>query len=136
MKLSTYLFFEGNCEEAFASYERILGGKLTVIPYEGSPAEAPPGWGRKVLHAALAFADGQMLMASDAPPGQSEGPMRSVSVSIAVEDNVEAERIFAALAEGGQVKMPIAETFWSQRFGMLTDRFGTSWMVSGVDKPM
>lgn len=136
MKLSTYLFFDGNCREAFASYERILGGTLTVMPYEGSPAEVPAGWGQKVMHACLDFGDGQMLMASDAPPEQSGGPMRSVSVSVGVEDNAEAERIFAALGEGGTITMPIGETFWAERFGMLVDRFGTSWMVSGTAKAM
>ncbi len=136
MQLSTYLFFDGECQEAFTHYQRILGGELVTMPYEGSPAEIPPGWENKVMHACLTFEDGQMLMASDAPPDQSDGPMQGVSVSIGVDDNARAERIFAGLAEGGQVKLPIGETFWAERFGMLVDRFGTHWMVSGASKEM
>ena len=77
----------------------------------------------------LELDDGQMLMASDAPPEQSTGPMQSVHVSVTVKEPAEAERIFAALAEGGTVTMPMAETFWAPRFGMLSDRYGAFWMV-------
>ncbi|PTM40276.1 VOC family protein [Bosea sp. 124] len=136
MKLSTYLMFDGNCREAFTLYQTVLGGKLTaMMDHRGTPAEAhvSPDWVDKILHACLEI-EGQMLMASDAPPDRSDGPMRSVSVSVNVPEIAEAERIFAALSEGATVQMPMAETFWSPRFGMLRDRFGTNWMV-GADMP-
>lgn len=136
MKLSTYLFFNGNCEEAFRHYEKVLGGKITaMMPHEGTPAEehTAPEWQKKILHACIEI-DGQMLMASDAPPAHSGGPMQSVAVSVNVPTVEEAERIFKDLSDDAKITMPIAETFWSPRFGMLTDRFGTHWMV-GADMP-
>ena len=136
MKLSPYLMFEGNCREAFTAYQAILGGRIeAMMDHRGTPAEAHvlPEWLDKILHACLVL-DGQMLMASDAPPGRSDGPMRSVSVSVNVPEVAEAERIFAALSEGATIQMPMEETFWSPRFGMLRDRFGTNWMI-GADMP-
>jgi PhnB protein len=136
MKLSTYLMFEGNAREAFTHYHAVLGGKLTaMMDHRGTPAEehVPEAWKDKIIHACLEI-DGQMLMASDAPPDRSDGPMRSVSVSVNVPEVAEAERIFAALSEGATIQMPMDETFWSPRFGMLRDRFGTNWMV-GADMP-
>lgn len=131
MKLATYLFFDGQCEAAFKDYQQILGGRIeAMLRYEGSPAEVAPEWRGKIMHACLALEDGQMLMASDAPPEQSSGPMQSVYVSVSVQEPAEAERIFAALSEGGKVMMPMAETFWAPRFGMLGDRHGAFWMVS------
>lgn len=132
MKLATYLMFDGNCREAFTFYQKVLGGKmLAMMDHKGTPAEehVPPAWRDKILHACLDVG-GSMLMASDAPPDRSDGPMRSVSVNVMVSTPEEAERVFAGLSEGGTVTMPIAETFWSPRFGMLKDRFGTSWMVN------
>lgn len=132
MKLATYLMFEGNCREAFTFYEKVLGGKiLAMMDHRGTPAEAQvsPEWKDKILHACLEVG-GQMLMASDAPPGRSDGPMRSVFVNAMVATPEEAERVFADLSEGATVTMPIGETFWSPRFGMLKDRFGTNWMVN------
>lgn len=136
MKLSTYLMFDGHCREAFTLYQAVLGGKLTaMMDHRRTPAEAhvAPEWIDKIMHACLEI-EGQMLMASDAPPDRSDGPMRSVSVSVNVPDIAEAERIFAGLSEGATIQMPMAETFWSPRFGMLRDRFGTNWMI-GADMP-
>jgi PhnB protein len=136
MKLSTYLMFDGNCREAFTHYNEVLGGRITaMMDHRGTPAEehVAPAWRDKILHACLEI-DGQMLMASDAPPDRSDGPMRSVSVSVNVKDVAEAERIFAGLSDGATIQMPMAETFWSPRFGMLRDRFGANWMV-GADMP-
>ncbi len=136
MKLSTYLMFDGNCREAFTLYQAVLGGKLTaMMDHRGTPAEehVAPEWIDKIMHACLEI-EGQMLMASDAPPDRSDGPMRSVSVSVNVPDIAEVERIFAGLSEGATIQMPMAETFWSPRFGMLRDRFGTNWMI-GADMP-
>jgi PhnB protein len=96
----------------------------------GTPAaeHAPPEWQSEIMHARLSIGD-QVLMASDSPP-QYQAPMKGFSVSLNVDSIAEAERIFAAFAEGGTVGMPLQQTFWATRFGMLTDRFGTPWMIN------
>ena len=132
MRLNPYLFFNGNCEEAFNVYAKLLGGKIEMMmAHKGSPAEAHvgPEWSDKIMHARLSLGD-QVLMASDAPPDRSDGVMKGFSVSLNVDSAAEAERIFQALAQGGTVKMPIQQTFWAIRFGMLVDRFGTPWMIN------
>jgi PhnB protein len=131
MRLNPYLMFDGRCEEAFQFYEKVLGGKIeAMLPHEGTPAEGhvSPEWRKKIMHARLVVGD-QTLMGSDSPP-QYQTPMKGFSVTIGVREPAEAERIFHALAEGGNVTMPIQETFWARRFGMLTDRYGTPWMVN------
>ena len=131
MQMNPYLFFPGNCEQAFKFYEQVLGGKIAMMmPHEGTPAEGsvPPEWAKKIMHARLVAGD-VVLMGSDSPPSYQE-PMKGFSVSLQVEKPAEAERIFAALSKGGEVRMPIAETFWAQRFGMLVDQFGTPWMIN------
>jgi PhnB protein len=131
MQLNPYLFFNGDCEAAFKFYEQNLGAKIeAMMPHEGSPAagHVPAEWGSKILHARLRIGD-QVLMASDAPPSSFE-KQQGFSINIGVNDPSEAERIFRALAENGKVTMPIAETFWAVRFGMLVDRFGIPWMVN------
>jgi PhnB protein len=132
MKLAPYLFFAGTCEQAFKAYEAVLGGKiLAMMRFSEMPASegCAPAGPDLIMHACLEL-DGQMLMASDAPPERSEGPMQSVSVSVTVKEDAEAERIFEALSEGARIKMPLAQTFWAPRFGMLQDRFGTHWMIA------
>lgn len=132
MQLNPYLFFNGNCEEAFTFYARVLGGKIeAMFPHAGTPAESsvPAEWRSKIMHARMSVG-AMTLMASDAPPAHSEGAMKGFSVSLGVEKAEDAERIFHALAEGGQVRMAIQETFWAIRFGMLVDRFGTPWMIN------
>lgn len=131
MQLNPYLFFNGNCEEAFKFYEKCLGGKIeAMLTHAGTPAEAqtPAEWRNKILHARMVV-DGQLLMGSDAPPGHQE-ESKGFSVSLQMKEPAVAERIFHALAEGGTVKMPIQETFWAARFGMLVDRFGIPWMIN------
>jgi PhnB protein len=131
MQLNPYLFFSGQCEAAFKFYERVLGGRIeAMMPHEGTPAaeQVPPEWHKKILHARLTVGD-QVLMGSDAPPDRYEA-IKGFSVTISVNDPKEAERIFHALAENGTVRMPIQETFWAVRFGMLVDRFGTPWMIN------
>ena len=132
MHVNPYLTFDGNCEEAFGAYHKIFGGEIVaMMPYEGSPAEAsaPTEWGKKILHARLVFGD-NVLMASDAPPGRFQ-KMQGISVTLNIKDTAEAERVFNALAEGATtVVMPLAETFWAVKFGMLTDRFGTPWIIN------
>lgn len=132
MQIAPYLMFQGQCRAAFTAYETILGGKIeAMMSYADMPlgAGSAPADPDLVMHACLKLGD-QMLMASDSPPEHSEGPMQSVSVSIGVAEIAEAERIFAALSEGARIKMPLTETFWAPRFGMLQDRFGTNWMIS------
>jgi PhnB protein len=131
MELNAYLLFDGNCEAAFRRYERVLGGRIeALLTYEGSPAagQVPPHWQKKILHVRLTVGD-EALMGSDTPPGRYE-PMKGFSVTISVQEPQEAERIFNALAEDGTVRMPIGETFWARRFGMLIDQFGTPWMIN------
>ena len=131
MELSPYLIFNGDCEEALKFYEQTLGGKIeALMKFAGSPAaeHAPPEWGEKVLHATIKF-DGNVLMASDAPPGHYAKP-QGISVSIGLNDRDRGERIFNALAQGGTVQMPFEKTFWASGFGMCTDRFGIPWMVN------
>jgi PhnB protein len=131
MQLSPYLNFNGQCESAFKFYERVLGGKIeAMITYAGTPAEehAPPELRNKILHARL-IVGSDALMGSDAPPDRYEAP-KGFSVSIQINDQADAERIFHALAENGIVQLPIQQTFWAERFGMLVDQFGIPWMVN------
>jgi len=131
MQLGPYLNFNGQCEAAFKFYEKCLGGKIEVmITFAGTPAEehAPPELRNKILHARL-IVGGDALMGSDAPPDRYEAP-KGFSVSLQIDDPAEAERIFHALAENGIVQMPIQQTFWADRFGMLVDQFGIPWMVN------
>ena len=131
MKLTSYLNFNGQCEAAFRFYEKCLGGKITAtFPYEGTPIskDVPAGWQKKLMHATLEIGD-QVLMGSDAPPDRYRKP-EGFSVSIGLSDVAKSERIFQALSEKGSVQMPIQETFWAARFGMLTDQFGIPWMIN------
>jgi PhnB protein len=131
MELNPYLHFNGQCEAAFKFYERCLGGKIVaMMPHAGTPAEqhVPAEWRNKIIHARLAFGD-QVLMASDVPPDQYEKP-KGFSVTVSVNDAGEAEKLFNALAEDATVNMPIQETFWAKRFGMLVDKFGIPWMIN------
>ena len=131
MQINPYLLFKGDCEQAFNFYEKSLGGTIeAMIRHEGTPAEAhvSPEWKKKIMHARLVV-DGQSLMGSDAPLERFERP-QGFSVSLQVKSPAEADRVFDALAEGGTVRMPIQQTFWSARFGMLVDRFGIPWMIN------
>jgi PhnB protein len=131
MRLNPYLVFDGQCEAAFKLYERCLGGKIeAMITHAGTPAEAhvPAEWGNKIMHARLAVGD-EVLMGSDAPPDHYEKPT-GFSVALQIKAPADAERIFHALAEKGTVRMPLQQTFWAVRFGMLVDRFGIPWMVN------
>ncbi len=130
MAFHPYLNFGGNCREAFSRYQEIFGGELVLMPMSDMPAEmeVPADQGDLIMHAALTF-EGHILMASD-DPSPNFGPVQGMFVNYTVGDVAEAERVFEALADGGKVTMPIAETFWSPRFGMCVDRFGTPWMVN------
>lgn len=131
MKIAPYLHFNGNCAEAFALYEKALGGKIVAkSKYGDAPSadQVPPGWGDKLMHAHL-VAGSTELMGSDAPPQHYAKP-QGMSVSVNVKSADEARRIFDALAAHGQIKMPFEKTFWSAGFGMCVDQFGIPWMVN------
>lgn len=131
MKINPYLSFKGNCAEAFQFYEQSLRGKITMMMTCGeSPLadEAPAEQRDKILHACLRVGD-WTLLGGDCPPALYEKP-KGFSLSIGIDDPVEAERIFNELAENGTVQMPLQQTFWSKKFGMLVDRFGIPWMIN------
>ena len=134
MQLNPYVHFNGNCEEAFKFYEKVLGAKIQAMtPFEGTPAaeHAPAEWRKKILHANLSV-NGQVLMGSDVPPNAPGGyqPPKGFSVSISNNDPAQAELIFKALSENGNTTMPMQKTFWAERFGMCVDRFGIPWIVN------
>jgi PhnB protein len=134
MQVRPYLFFDGRCEEAVEFYCKALGAEVEMLirykdsPEPLAPGMVPPGSEDKVMHTSVRIGD-TMLMGSD---GSCSGKtsFQGFSLSIALPNEAEVDRVFAALGEGGQVQMPLAKTFWTPRFGMVVDRFGVSWMVS------
>ncbi len=131
MHLNPYLQFDGRCQAAFKFYERCLGGKIEFVLTNGeSPmaAQVPAELHKRIMHARMTIGD-QVVMGSDAPPERYEGP-QGFSMSLGVEEPAEAERVFRALAQDGTVRMPLQETFWARRFGMLIDQFGIPWMIN------
>jgi len=127
MRLDIYLNYPGTCEEAFNLYEKELKGRITVLrKHADAPnANIPADWNEKVLHAQLEL-DNATLMGADIPNAQ---PVRSAYVSLTIDSADEAERLFGLLQQGGEVFMKMEKTFFAERFGMLRDRFGTSWML-------
>jgi PhnB protein len=127
---NTYLYFSGNCEEAFNLYARVLGGNIiAMMKAEGSMAgHCPPDFIGKIMHARMKLGDA-VIMGSDAPAANYRVP-QGYNINVSVDQPAEADRIYAALAAGGTQTMPIAETFWAKRFGTCIDRFGTPWMVN------
>jgi PhnB protein len=130
MDFRPYLAFAGTAREAFTRYQAIFGGELMILTAADAPEDAVPAGGDPdfVLHAALT-SDDALLMGSDAPPGTFDGVNKGVTVNCSVDDAREGERVFAALADGGQVQLPLMETFFSPAFGQCIDRFGVPWMV-------
>ena len=133
MAISPYLFFNSQCEAAFKFYEQALGGKIEMMlrneqapPDSGMPVR--PERAKYIMHARMTI-DGQVLMASDAPPDRFQKP-QGFAVSITINDVTEAERKFKAISEGGAVGMPFGKTFFAKGFGMCVDQFGISWMVN------
>jgi PhnB protein len=129
-----YLFFNGNCEQAVEFYRKALGAEVEMTmrykesPEPLKPGMVPPGFENKIMH--TSFRVGQTtVMASDGCSGEKPN-FEGFSLSISVPNEAEASRVFNALAEGGQVRMPLGKTFWSPSFGMVADRFGVGWMVS------
>ena len=131
MQLNPYLSFNGQCAEAFEFYQQCLGGNIqTMMTHGDSPMadQVPSEWRDRILHATLIVAE-TALMGADVPPDSYKEP-RGFSITIQINDAADAERIFRALSEGGTVTMPLQETFWAARFGMVVDRFGIPWMVN------
>lgn len=133
MHLQPYLFFEGRCEEAVEFYRQALGAEVEMLmrfkdsPESPPPGSVPPGSEDKVMHMSFRIGD-TTVMASDGRCAGDPG-FKGFSLSLSVPDEATADRLFAALAEGGQVQMPLGKTFFSPRFGVVADRFGVSWMV-------
>ena len=133
MHVQPYLFFDGRCEEAIEFYKKALGAKVEMLmrfkdsPEPAQPGMHPPGSDNKVMHASLRIGE-TTVMASD---GHCQGKpsFQGFSLSITAANDSEAERLFAALGNGGQVQMPLTKTFFSSHFGMVADRFGVGWMV-------
>jgi PhnB protein len=134
-----YLGFDGTCADAMRFYERALGGKLEVLMSGAeSPIadQMPKEFAHRILHARLVLPGGGMLYAGDAPGHVPYEGIKGVSITIDYATVAEAEKVFATLAEGGTVSMPMSESFWAKRFGMLTDKFGTPWIVNGEPIPV
>jgi PhnB protein len=131
MNANPYLTFAGRCEEAFKFYEKCFGAKIEgMMKFEGSPMaqHVPAEWRGKVMHASLRLSDSSIL-GTDPPPDRYQEP-RGMSVALNVKEPAEADRVFQELSNDGKIQMPIQKTFWSARFGMVTDRFGIAWMVN------
>lgn len=131
MQFSPYLHFKGECEAAFKFYESCLGGKIqAMMTFDGTPMASmiTPEWRKKIIHARIDVGD-RVLMGSDPPPDRYQKP-QGFSVNIDVKTPAEAERVFKALSGGGNVTMPLQQTFWAARFAMFTDRFGIPWMIN------
>ncbi len=132
--IQPYLFFNGRCDEALAFYRGAIGAEvLELMRFKDSPEPPPPGmlapgFEEKVMHAEFRVGE-TMLMAADGCSGEAPG-FQSFSLSLSVGSEAEAERVFAALADGGKVRMALTKTFWSLRFGMVEDRFGLGWMIN------
>lgn len=133
MQIQPYLFFDGRCEEAIEFYRQALGAEVTMLmrfkdsPEPPQPGMMPPGSDEKVMHASLRIGDATVMASDGRCLGQPN--FQGFALSITAPDDAQAERLFAALGEGGQVQMPMSKTFFSSRFGMVADRFGVGWMV-------
>jgi PhnB protein len=130
MQVQPYLFFDGRAEEAIEFYRRALGAEVEMLMrFKECPDQGhvPPGGGDKVMHACMRIGDTAVMASDGKCAGQPS--FNGFALSISATDEAEAERLFKAISEGGQVQMPMAKTFFAKRFGMAADRFGVSWMV-------
>ena len=132
--IDPYLTFDGTCAEAMRFYEKTLGAKSqAMMTWAEMPDAKPmPGAADRIMHASLSLEGGRSLMAADSMPGQPHAPMSGFHLSLSYPNVAAAQKVFDALAEGGQVTMPLQKTFWTEGFGMLVDRFGTPWMFNVV----
>ena len=130
MQLNAYLTFNGQCEAAFTFYHRVLGGELSPFSRFGeSPVATDEASKNRVMHVTLTF-EGNVLMGSDTMPGQPLTEGTNISLSLNIPQIMDMERLFKAMAEGGSITMPLQDTFWGARFGMLRDQFGINWMFN------
>lgn len=127
MHIHTQLNFGGNCEEAFRFYEKNLGGTITMMMNQGQAPGAPPGAGNEIIHARINIG-GTVLIGNDVPPSVFQ-KIRSVYIYLSVDSAEEAERVHQLLAEGGEIYMPMKETFYATRFSQLRDQFGITWSI-------
>lgn len=132
MNLNAYLFFDGTCEAAFTFYAQCLGGEVqALLRYADSPEGPPPAEmdRDRIMHGCIRIGE-QVLMGTDCSNGEPYAGIRGCSLTLTVDSVEQAERLFTALGEGGQVQKPLAQTFWAERFGVVVDRFGVSWMIN------
>ena len=133
MAFYPYLFFGGNCRDAFTRYQEIFGGELTVLAMSDMPPgedAPPPGTEHLIMHAALMIGDALVMGSDDIMSTDSFGPVQGMQVNYSTKDPADAKRVYGELADGGQATQPLIETFFSPAFGMVTDRFGTPWMIA------
>jgi PhnB protein len=134
MRVEPYLFFNGRCQEAVEFYKKALGAEVAMLmrfkdsPEPHAPGMLPPGSENKVMHVSFRVGHTTVMASDGFCKGQTD--FQGFSLSLTVSNEAEADRVFSALADGGQVQMPLNKTFWSPRFGMVTDRFGLGWMVT------
>lgn len=134
--IQPYLFFNGSCEQAVEFYRKALGAEVGMMmrfkesPEPHPPGMVPPGFENKIMHASFRIGETTMMASDGCSPGKPS--FEGFSLSLSVPTEAEADRAFAALSEGGQVRMPLTKTFWSPRFGMVADRFGVGWMINVV----
>lgn len=139
MFVQPYLFFNGRCEEAVEFYRQALGAELVMMmrfkdsPVPPQPGMVPPGSENKIMHSSFRIGDSEVMASDGSCAGGTN--FQGFSLSITVSDAATADKYFAALADGGSVQMPLGPTFWSPRFGMLTDRFGIGWMINMLGAP-
>ena len=136
MQVQSYLFFDGRCEEAVEFYKKALGAKVEMLmrfkesPDPPPPGMVPPNFDDKIMHTSFRIGDTAVMASDGCTDGKTN--FKGFSLSLAVAKEADADRYFNALADGGEVQMPLGKTFWSPRFGMLTDRFGVGWMINVV----
>lgn len=135
MKVQSYLFFDGRCEEAIEFYKKTLGAKMEMLmrfKESPDPESSPPGGGDKVMHASFSIGETSVMASDGHCLGKPE--FKGVALALTVKSEADAETVFKALSDGGQVQMPMGKTFFASRFGMCADRFGVSWMVITDDQ--
>lgn len=141
MNMNPYLNFNGNCQQALDFYVKTLGGKIVFsMTYDQAPKGEMSGDpncaidGKKIMHARLALPDGGIIMASDCPPGRFQ-PMAGCTLNLGLTDVAEADRLYQALSDKGEIFMAMEETFWAKRFAMFKDQFGVAWMINVEKQP-
>lgn len=131
-----YLAFDGNCQEAMHFYQRVFGGKITMMLSGADTPMAdqiPKEHAHRIIHARLVLKDGGTLMAGDVPADMPHQMPCGITISLIYDTVAEAERVFNALGDAGKITMPWAPTFWAKQFGMVTDKYGTSWAINGEE---